>query len=269
MEKLPANTGWHWIKQGFGLFRKQPGALSALFVSYMFFMLIIGILPVLGQVLPVIMVPVFSMAFMQACLHIERSKAVFPTLLLTGFRKPVFPKLFGLGLLYLLVATIAVGASALVDGGIFWQLITGQIDGQSELIGDSNMGGAMLLAIAIYIPAAMAFCFAAPLIGWQKLSIGKAIFFSFFAVLRSAKAFVVFACAWFALSVVGSQIVMLLFGRSETAMMVMLPLSAMLTLVMHCSFYASYRQIFGAPQDPANKDEANKDDKPSLDKPEL
>ena len=263
MEKLPAITGWLWIKQGFGLFRKQPGALSTLFISYMFFMLMLGILPVLGQVLPVIMVPVFSMAFMQACLHIDRDKPVFPKLLLTGFRKPVFPTLFGLGLLYLAVAIIAVGASALVDGGLFWQLITGQIDGQSERIRNSNMGGAMLLAIAIYIPAAMAFCFAAPLIGWQKLSIGKAIFFSFFAVLRSAKAFIVFAAAWFALSVIGSQIVMLLFGRSEMAMMVMLPLSALLTLVMHCSFYASYRQIFGAPEDPTTNGDSLNLDKPA------
>jgi hypothetical protein len=253
MEKLPATTGWLWIKQGFGLFRKQAAALSALFISYMFAMLMIGILPFLGQVLPVIMVPVFSMAFMQACLHIDQKKRVFPSLLLTGFRKPVFAKLFTLGLLYLVVAVLAVGASALVDDGVFWQLITGQIDGQSELIPNSNMGGAMLLAIAIYIPAAMAFCFAAPLIGWQKMPIGKAIFFSFFAVWRSAKAFIVFGAAWFALSVIGSQVVMLLFGRSELAMMVMLPLSAMLTLVMHCSFYASYRQIFGAPEDDAAK----------------
>lgn len=253
MEKLPATTGWLWIKQGFGLFRKQAAALSALFISYMFAMLMIGILPFLGQVLPVILVPVFSMAFMQACLHIDQKKRVLPSLLLTGFRKPAFAKLFTLGLLYLAVAVLAVGASALVDEGVFWQLITGQIDAESTLIPGSNMGGALLLAIAIYIPAAMAFCFAAPLIGWQKMPIGKAIFFSFFAVLRSIKAFIVFAAAWFALSVIGSQVVMLLFGRSELAMMVMLPLSAILTLVMHCSFYASYRQIFGAPEDDAAK----------------
>jgi hypothetical protein len=30
--------------------------------------------------------------------------------------------------------------------------------------------------------------------------------------------------------------------------MVMLPMSVILTVMLHCSFYASYRQIFGAPQ---------------------
>ena len=250
MENLPARTGWLWVKQGFDLFRKQPGGLSTLFLGYMFFMLAVSILPLLGQLLPVILVPVFSMAFMRACLYIEQKKRVLPTLLLTGFRKPAFFSLLTLGLLYLAVALLALGASALVDDGVFWQTVTGQIDAKS-LTRESNTGGAILLAIAVYIPAAMAFCFAAPLIYWQKMGLGKAIFFSFFSVLRSRKAFVVFALVWFGISVIGSQIVVRIFGRSEMAMMVMLPLSVILTVVMHCSFYASYRQLFGTPTEAA------------------
>ncbi len=251
MEKLPAKTGWLWVKQGFGLFRKQPGGLSTLFLGYMFSMVAMSVMPLLGQLVPVILVPVFSMAFMQACRYIEQKKRVFPNLLLTGFRKPAFPPLFALGLLYLLVALLSLGASALVDGGVFWQLVTGQIDAKSPLARESNMGGAILMAIAVYIPAAMAFCFAAPLIYWQKMRLGKAIFFSFFSVLHSAKAFLVFASVWFAISVIGSQVVILIFGRSEMAMMIMLPLSVILTVVMHCSFYASYRQLFGTPAEGA------------------
>ncbi|MET3132351.1 hypothetical protein AAKU55_002623 [Oxalobacteraceae bacterium GrIS 1.11] len=248
MEKLPASTGWFWVKQGFGLFRQQPGGLSTLFLGYMFCMLLVSIVPMLGQVLPVILVPVFSIAFMQACCHIEQGKRVFPNLLLTGFRKPAFGALFGLGLLYILMALIAIGTSALVDDGLLWQLVTGQIDGQAEVLKNSNIGGAILLTIALYIPAAMGFCFAGPLIYWQKMSLGKALFFSFFAVLRSLKAFLVFAATWFCISVSASQILFMIFGRSEVAMQVMLPLSVIMTVIMHCSFYASYRHIFGAPQ---------------------
>ena len=28
MNRLPASTGWLWLKQGFSLFRKQPGVVS-------------------------------------------------------------------------------------------------------------------------------------------------------------------------------------------------------------------------------------------------
>ncbi|MDC8759741.1 BPSS1780 family membrane protein [Janthinobacterium fluminis] len=248
MEKLPASTGWLWVKQGFGLFRQQPGGLSTLFLGYMFCMLAVSIVPLLGQILPVILVPVFSVAFLQACNHIEQGKRVFPNLLLSGFRKPAFPMLFALGLLYISMAVLAIGASSLVDGGAFWQLMTGQIDGQSELLKEADVGAAILLTIALYVPAAMGFCFAAPLIYWQKMSVGKAVFFSFFAVLRSLKAFAVFALTWFAITVVASQILFMVFGRSQLAMQFMVPLSVILTVIMHCSFYASYRQLFGAPQ---------------------
>ena len=71
MEKLPAATGWQWIKDGFALFRKQPAELSTLFLTYMFLMMIITIIPLVGQVLPLVLVPVFSIAFMQACVQVE------------------------------------------------------------------------------------------------------------------------------------------------------------------------------------------------------
>ncbi|MBJ7314140.1 BPSS1780 family membrane protein [Rugamonas sp. CCM 8940] len=246
MEKLPANTGWHWVKQGFALFRQQPGGLSTLFLGYMLIMLLIGSVPLLGQLLPVILVPVFSIAFMQACNDIEQGKRISPKRLLIGFRKPVFAVLFTLGLLYLAMAALALGVSALADDGVFFKLLTGQIEPAAAK--NANLGGAMLLALLIYIPGAMAFCFAAPLIYWQNMSLGKAIFFSFFAVLRALKAFVVFILGWFGISVVLSQVVILVFGARESAMMVMLPISVILTVMLHCSFYASYRQIFGAPQ---------------------
>lgn len=247
MSSLPANTGWQWIRQGVQLFRQQPGGLSMLFMGYMFFMLAVSIVPVLGQVLPVILVPVFSVAFMQACADIEHGKRIAPTRLFTGFRKPAFPALFALGLLYLTVAALALAASALGDGGVFFQLLTGQIEPTSAVAKEANLGGAVLLAVAVYIPGAMAFCFAAPLIYWQQMSVGKAIFFSFFAVLRALKAFIVFMLGWFSISVLLSQIVILIVGRSSAAMLVMLPLSVILTVLLHCSFYASYRQIFGSP----------------------
>ena len=251
MEKLPASTGWLWVKQGFGLFRKQPGGMSMLFLGYMFCMLAVSIVPVLGQLLPVILVPVFSVAFVQGCLNIDQGKRVLPSLLISGFRKPAFPSLFGLGVLYILMAIVAIGASTLVDDGLLWKLVTGQLTEEAAraAIPESRLGLGILLAIVLYVPAAMAFCFAAPLIYWQKVSLGKSLFFSFFAVWRSLSAFIVFAATWFAISVVSSQLLAVIFGRSPLMMQLMMPLSMILTIIMHCSFYAAYRQIFGLPVD--------------------
>lgn len=251
MEKLPANTGWLWVKEGFALFRKQPAEISTLFLAYMFLMLAVGIVPLFGQVLPLILVPVFSMAFMQACLQIEQGKKVYPNLLLAGFRSPGSRNLLKLGLLYLVAAIVAVAASALVDGGVFWQIMTGDKDLDSEAIRNSNMSLAMMFSALVYTPAAMAFWYAAPLIAWQGMGVGKAIFYSFFAVKRSGQAFLVYGLAWLLIGVilpaVLSSIVALVVGKAFAVMIVLLAVSLLLTVVMYCSFYPTYTHVFGRP----------------------
>jgi hypothetical protein len=252
MENLPARTGWLWVKEGFALFRKQPAETTTLFLSYMFLMLAIGIVPLVGQILPMLLVPVFSMAFMQACANIEQGKKVYPNLLLTGFRSPALRRLLQLGMLYLAAAVLAVAASALVDGGIFWQVMSGQADLDPETVRNSGMSLAMLFSAVVYIPAAMAFWYAAPLIAWQGMGVGKAIFYSFFAVHKARKAFLVYGLAWAMIGVllpaIVTSIIALLISRPIVVMIVLLPLSLILTVVMYCSFYSTYTAIFGRPE---------------------
>jgi hypothetical protein len=247
MEKLPARTGWLWLKQGASLFRQQAGGLTTLFLAFMFFMFALSFLPLLGRFLQTALIPVFSIAFMQACLDIEMGRRVFPNLLASGFRKPVFSPLFKLGLAYLAVLAVVVAGAYLVAGDVFWQLATGQVQPDSDVVMESNIRSAILLAGILYIPASMAFCFAGPLIYWQKMSVGKALFFSFFSVWRSLTAFIVLVAAWFAIAVFGTQIIYLIFGAADLGLVIRGVLYVVLTVIMHCSVYASYRQIFGSP----------------------
>lgn len=254
MEKLPAIAGWNWVKEGFALFRKQPAEISTLFLAYMFLMMAIGFLPVLGQILPLVLIPVFSMAFMQACRQIEEGKKVYPNLLLTGFRTPAFKRLLTLGVLYLIAAVIAVAASAVVDGGVFWDIMSGTRNLDAETIRGSDLSLAMMFSAAVYTPAAMAFWYAAPLVAWQDMSIGKAIFYSFFAVKRSGMAFLVYGLSWVLIGIilpaVLSSVVALIVGKAFAVMVVLLTVSLVLTVVMYCSFYPTYTHVFGRPQSP-------------------
>lgn len=251
MKNLPAITGWLWVKEGFALFRKQPAEISTLFIAYMFLMLIIGIVPLLGQILPIVLMPVFSVAFFQACTQIEQNKKVYPNLLALGFRAPEFRSLLKLGVLYLIAAVIAVGASMLVDGGVFWQLMSGDKALDAETIRQSNMTTAMMFSALVYLPAGMAFWYAPYLIMWQKMEVRKAIFYSFFAVKRSGKAFIVYGLAWLLVGVlipaILSSLLAMLLGTAAIMMAVLLPLTLMLTVVMYCSFYPTYTDVFGRP----------------------
>lgn len=241
--------GWIWIKQGFALFRKRPAEMSTLFLSYMFLMLGIGIIPVLGQILPLILVPVFSMGFMQACVHLEQDKRIYPSLLLTGFRTPAFHRLMLLGVLYLLSAVLAVAASSVLDGGVFWGAMSGQIALDGKTMRESNMSMSMLLSAVIYAPAAMALWYAAPLVMWQNMSVGKAVFYSFFAVRRAGRAFLLYALIWIVIGVllpaIISAVIAMIVNVAAVTLMILLPLSIVMTVIMYCSFYPTYTHVFG------------------------
>lgn len=255
MQKFPASLGWLWIKEGFALFRKQPAELSTLFLSYFFVMIVVGIIPFFGQLLPLLLIPMFGIAFMQACADVEQGKKVFPNLLLTGFRSPAFRTLLKLGALYVVAVIVVISASTLIDGGVFFKTMTGQITLDAETVQGSNLSTAMLFAAALYIPAAMAFWYAAPLIAWQKMSLMQAIFYSFFSVRRAGKAFLLYGLAWIGIGIllpvfVSGIIGLVTGGRSLVTMMVLMTLSIVMTVIMYCSFYPTYTHLFGKPDQP-------------------
>lgn len=253
MNNLPANTGWLWVKQGYGYFKQQPIEFFTLFIAYLFFMLILELVPFVGQILAFILLPLFTLSFMQACKEIDQGIRIHPRLLLYGFRLPQAAKLMQLGLLYLIAACVALGASTFVDGGVFWQFISGQKELNVKIVEGTNMTAAMLFAMLIYIPALLAFWFAGPLIAWHQMPLFKAIFYSFFAALKSIRVFFVYGLAW--LTVGGilpslfSVIIASITGNPNMIIIIMMPLSMILTIILYCSFYPSYQSIFGQASD--------------------
>ncbi len=252
-ERIPVSAGIDWIRQGFALFRQQPSELSMLFLLYMLLMFSLSLIPMIGQLLPLLLVPTFSMAFMQACVEIEAGRKARPHLLLTAFRSPALGTLLRLGSLYLLAAIGCVLASSLIDGGNFWKLMSGQLpadDKQVQVMNDLPL--AMMFASLLYLPFAMAFWHAAPLITWQRMGLFKAIFYSFFAVRRCGRAFIAYALGWIligiALPAIVSTLLSFLLGKTLVTVMLLMPLSVILTIVMYCSFYPTYLQVFERPQ---------------------
>ena len=251
-DKISARQGIEWIRQGFALFRKQPAELSMLFLLYMLLMFALSIIPLVGQLLPLLLVPCFSMAFMQACVEIEADRKARPNLLLTAFRSPALGTLLRLGVLYLLGAVLAVAASTLVDGGVFWKLMSGQVRADEQELPVGDLPLAMIFSALIYVPFAMAFWHAAPLATWQKMGLFKAIFYSFFAVRRCGKAFLAYALGWIVVGIavpaIISALLGLILGKAIVAIMLLMPLSVILTIVMYCSFHPTYLKIFERPE---------------------
>jgi hypothetical protein len=202
MSKLPARAGWEWVKQGFVLFRKQALGLAALFFAYMIFTFWIGLVPMVGKILSFVLIPLFTVAFMQGCANASQGKRVHPGMLLAALRSPAFPGLMRLGVVYMLVAALALLASALIDDGMLLQVLTRQIEPTDDVVKGSALPSAMLFAGAVQLIAFVMLSFSAPLMYWKQMGVGKAIFYSVFGILGAMRAFLLFALAWFGISAI-------------------------------------------------------------------
>lgn len=248
MNRLPFSTGRDWIRQGFALFRKQPGMLSAMFLAYLLFMLVAGIIPYVGAVFETLFLPMLTAAFMLACQRIDRGERAMPALLVQGFRQPFLRPLLMLGVVYLAVGLLAVGVTMLVDGGLFWEVASGKLDPKTSPEVQARLFRSMMVAGGISLPITLSLCFTVPLILWQRMGLGKALFYSFFAALREWMAFVGFVLAWLVMLMAISFLVALLaLAFKQFAVLLIMPLTVTLWIVLNCSFYAAYKQVFGAP----------------------
>ena len=242
MSAIPAKAGWSWLKQGMNLFRKQPAALTTLLFANVLFSFVIGAVPLLGQIVAVVLIPSLSMSFMQACLMIDHGQRVTPLVLLTGFRKPAVINLCKIGMAYLLVTAVLTLIAYLTLGEGFWKQAASPA--VPAVLDRSDMLGVLLIAV-LEIATVMALCFASPLAFWQKMPPGKAIFYSFFAVLRSARVFLLMLMAWFGMFITASIVLLMVFGSGSPGRVAITWLGFLFILLLQCAMYAGYRQIFG------------------------
>jgi hypothetical protein len=246
MSQSTAGTGWSWLKQGASLFRKQPAGLTTLLFADILVSVLIGVIPFLGAMLAIVLVPCFSMAFMQACLLIDQGKRVTPDVLLTGFRQPAVKTLLKVGLVYLAVFfVLAMIMRFAVDPDILKQA-----EGSGDPAGMRVSGGDMLGLLVVFLLQAVAvltLSFTAPLTYWQNMAPGKAVFYSFFSVLRAGRAFCTLLVSWFAILFGLCILVAMLLGASSAARIVIMWVFFLFFLLLQCALYAAYRQIFGTP----------------------
>lgn len=241
--RIAAKTGWLWLKQGLALFRQQPAALTTLLFTNVLFALLLHTIPYLGQFIAVLLIPSLSMAVMQACLLIEHKQKVTLPVLFTGFHKPLVYTLCRIGVVYIVVLGLIALPGQLM-------LKAAMADTTIKSVADID-GGTLFVLMAsglLQTFAGVALLFAAPLAAWQKMPAGKALFYSFFAVWRSARVFVVMLLAWLGLMLAISIIPSILLGQSSLGVVVMAWIGFLFVLLLQCAMYASYRQIFGVPE---------------------
>ena len=261
-----AKAGYLWFRQGVWLFRRNPLGLLMMFFTAFFAMIIISYIPLLGAVLPSLLVPTVSVGFMIGCRDAVAGKPVLPSTVVGGlylYGKGVARQLLTLGVIYTVLLTLAIAASALVDGGDLFNMLMLGATPTDPALTSSNEMLAILVMMAALVPLSMLFWFAPILTAWHEVPPHKALFFSFMTCWRNRSALLVFFLIWIAVILAVVSIVGLVLTSLDVGIpalvMIMAPIDMILGTIITCSFYASYRGSFTVPEAVSGKATASSD----------
>src|SRR5690606_26748132 len=182
--RYPFRQGWFWLTEGARLWRRSPAVLIFASFTYMLLLLLLGAIPLVGQVLAYLLMPVMSLGVLNTCRAIDEGRKAGPDLLFSGFRAPIVPQLMAVGGIYLVGSLGVLFIAALFDDGTLLGIVTGgePFDPEADLPG---MGNALLVAVVLSLPVLATYWFAPVLAGWWRVPAAKAMFFSFYACLQN------------------------------------------------------------------------------------
>lgn len=257
MRVVPARNGWFWLVRGFLLYRMNPAMWTMLVFIYWILIAFLNLIPIAGPLIATLLLPAFSVSFMEMCRELEQHRPIRPVLLLAGLRRQL-PTLITLGGLYLLSIMMVLGMSTLADGGILanW-IIFGDAPG-AKALRDGSLSRALFVAAIAGTPVVMAFWFAPVLSAWEGMNALKALFFSFFAGWRNWRAFLVYGAVLSILGVAFSAAIVtaaiLLGGKNQVLRFGMIVAVLVSMPTLFGSFFAAYRDVF--PRSPSGEDRA-------------
>lgn len=260
MRVVAARNGWTWLVRGFALFRKNPPMWLFLVFTYWLAVALLGQIRYVGPAASTVLLPAFSVSFMVMCAVLEHGGILRPALLVSGFRSGP-STLIVLGVLYLLSIVAVLGLASVADAGALLMWVLSGREPAEEALTDGSVSLAMLVASLAATPVLMAFWFAPVLAAWNRIGALQSLFYSFFAVWRNWRAFLVYGAALFlvgaAVMTAVTVLAVLMQGRLEVLRTFALIFMLFTLPTLFASFYASYRDVFpenAVPAEPPQSD---------------
>jgi hypothetical protein len=246
---VPARTGLAWVKLGMGTFFRQPLALAGLFFMYMAVASVLSMVPVLGVVIALAIVPAATLGLMAATREATQGNFPMPSILISAFRagRQRLRAMLVLGLLY-------AAAGLLI--GLLTNLLSPMPDkpaaGQEALF-NAAYQQSLAVMLLMYLPVSLLFWHAPALVHWHGIPPVKSLFFSIVACLRNSGAFLVYGLAWFAVFLLAGLAITLTAGLLGNAQMVataMVPAALLMAAMFSSSMFFTFRDCF-TPDDDA------------------
>ena len=237
------------MKQGIRAFFKQPLAMIGLFFMFMAGMSIATMLPFIGSMIALVLLPGATLGLMAASKETMLGKFPMPAILVSAFRAGTqrLQAMLVLGVLYAVGFLLIMGITTLVDGGQFARLylLGGKIT--EELLTSSDFLSAMWVALALYLPLSMLFWHAPGLVHWYGVSPVKSLFFSAVACLRNFGAYTVYSLVWMGVFLavgVAVTLIAAITGSPSMLSVVLLPVAMLIVAMFFTSIYFTFSDSF-------------------------
>jgi hypothetical protein len=248
---VPARTGIQWVKLGIRTFFKRPLALASLFFMYAAGASFLSLVPYLGWLLALAIVPAATLGLMAATEDAATGHFPMPTVLLSAFRagRERMRAMLVLGILYA-GACVAVTLLANLLAGM--PASPGELDQATVL--NPRFQWMMLVTMVLYLPVSLLFWHAPALVHWYGISPVKSLFFSVVACWRNAGALTLFGLGWAGLILALGMVlaaVAAFTGQPEVTAGAVLPLGLLVASMFSTSLYFTFRDSFVADEPPA------------------
>jgi hypothetical protein len=258
-----ARRGIAWLRQSYAMFVRYRLAWIGLLLAYYVSLLAVDALPWIGALLAPMIKPVLSVGFLAAAWTQERGGKPAIGMLLRGFGANV-RALLPLGIVFVVGISLALGATALVDGGQFLDMLygappAGDNDASAaahhiqQTLGTPRVQLAMLFGALCALPTLMALWWAPALVVFHDAGLVGALRTSFRAAAANWRAALRYALALFVLGALVPTLITAALAlvvpaplNATIAAFVVLPYVAFFVATLHISDYVSYRDVFHA-----------------------
>src|SRR6218665_1020977 len=246
LQTVPARNGLLWIRHGFKVFQRKPLAMTGLFSVFLFLAFVLILIPGIGIIALLMMMPLLSLGFMLATHQVLQGQtptaAVFiAPLKLTPQRRSTQLLLCAL---YALATLLISVLSAWVDGGAFerFQQLAGSGSASAEQLAaaaaDPGLFWGAISRFGLAALLSVPFWHAPALVHWGGQGLMQALFSSTVGIWRNKGAFVYHALLWFTLVVLLGLVLSVLtsaLGAERLMPLIAMPIGLMLSTVFSAS----------------------------------
>jgi hypothetical protein len=252
---IPAARGALWVRQGFVIFFKQPLGFALLFASFLFALFLSVLLPLVGSLLLLALLPLVSLGFMIGTRKALAGRLPMPNSFIEPLRlgRPRVVALLQLGVLYAACTAFIMWLSDMVDAGALDTAMqtmsssTASPESMQEALSNSRLQMGLLLRFGLAGLLSVPFWHAPALVHWGAQPAAKALFFSLMACWRNRGAFAVYALTWTAVILVfavAANLMFALLGQGQLMAMAAMPASLIFSTVFYASLYFTFADCF-------------------------